>query len=238
MFCKTLFCVSACLLLSAVGVAQSPVGCPISSADRSVTICTPVEGGTITSEFKYHIYVNDSLPFTYKMYLDNNSTGDQGHWSEGENIYQIVVGESTLAEPGWHKMTIVVFDSQGVFKNTARFRISGEAQCPMPTMDRTIVVCGPVPGAKVQSPVHIAAVANSTSVAASRTIVYVDGVEVDRDYALAPQIPDELGNTISAYVPLALGTHSIQIKVVDVNNHTFSTTFSVEVVSAVSLLPM
>ncbi len=208
------------LLVSALANAQVP-GCPFSSKDRTVEFCTPPEGTSITDGFFLNWYVNDALPYTLCLYVDGVK--------QDCNYQSVVLGTSNFgfAVPGWHRFTFVAFDSAGTFKASTYFKITSEAQCAKPVTDRQIDICSPFNGAQVLSPVHISAVANSTSVPAKYTVAYIDGNEVGRSYA-ETNLP---ANTISTFIPLGAGqSYTLKIKVVDQNNHTFSKSLTFSVV--------
>ena len=209
-------------LLYATHLNAQAEGCPVGTANRTITICTPPEGSSITNGHRIFWYVNDSLPYTLCLYLDG---------VKQDCDLQNVVAESgidtVLFAPGWHRYTFVAFDSAGFFKSATNFKITTEAQCKKPATDRQINICSPLSGAQVLSPTHISAVANSTSVAAKFTIAYVDGVQIARSHS-ALGLP---ANTISTFFPFAVGEHTLTIKVVDQNDHTFSKSIKFSVVA-------
>ena len=205
-------------------------GCRLSDIERTVTFCGPTEGATITEQFQPFFLVKDSLPHTWCLYIDGikdtcQTLADTVDWAWGG-----LIGSN---QPGWHRLTIVVFDSQGTFKNTVRFRIAGEPQCTVPSGDRQILICSPLADARVTSPLHISGVGNSTSVPANAMVAYVDGVHVEVGHTTPlGGLSDPHTPTISAYVPVPLGKHTVALQVVDKNNNKFAVTETVEVVPA------
>jgi hypothetical protein len=194
-------------------------GCRVSTVDRTITFCAPGEGGTITNQFRPFVFITDSRPYVWCIYED----GIEAFPCEPGPLNLGWTSLFSLGE-GWHRFSVVVFDSAGVFKNWLRFRVDGDPECTVPTTDRTIFICTPLAGANVTSPVHIAAVANSTSVLATVMIAYVDGqqVQVAQD-AAESGVSSQHGTTISTYLPLPLGTHRVSVQVVDQNNNKFAT---------------
>jgi hypothetical protein len=218
-------CLGCLVLFSALANAQV-AGCPFSTANRTVEVCTPAEGADISEGFFLNWHVTDSLPYTLCVFADGTNLGCD---------FQFVVPGSAhvdLPSAGWHRYTFVATDSSGSFRSTTRFRITSQGQCPTPGTDRQIDICSPFSGANVLSPVHISAVANSTSVPAKNTIAYINGVEVARSFHTINLLPGTslLGNTISTFFPLAVGQYTLQIKVVDQNNRTFSKSITFTVV--------
>jgi hypothetical protein len=218
MHSHTFVLVFAASLLCATHLNAQQKGCPIALADRTIAICTPPDGSSISNGHFIFAHVNDSLPYTLCWYID-------GVKQDCNLQFTPDGGYIVLPSPGWHRYTFVAFDSAGVFKSATYFKITSEPQCKKPATDRQINICSPISGAQVLSPTHISAVANSTSIAAKFTVAYIDDVEVARSYAQS-NLP---ADTISAFFPLAVGEHTLKIKVVDQDNHTFSksTAFSV-----------
>lgn len=217
------------MALQAQNLTTGTQGCPVSDVERTVTFCGPTEGATISNDFHSFFIVKDSIPHTWCEYLDGmkvtcQTLEDTVDW--GWN------GSASL-RAGWHRWTIVVFDSQGTFKNSARFRVGGEPQCTVPSGDRQILICSPIAGARVTSPLHISGVGNSTSVRATAIVAYVDGfhVEVGQTTVLGG-VSDPHTPTVSTYVPVPLGKHTVALQVVDEHNNKFAVTETVEVVPA------
>ena len=228
---QLLLAIIASLLLAPLSQAQNLTtgsqGCRVSTTDRTITFCAPSEGVTITNQFQPFFFVTDSRPYTWCLYEDGEpSICQPGPIDSGlSSLYSL--------REGWHRFTVVVFDSAGSFKNWLRFRVNGDPQCTPPTADRAIEICAPLSGANLTSPVHIAAVANSTSVPATVMVAYVDGkhVQVARTGFLVGVLSQH-GTTLSTYLPLPLGKHTIALQVVDQNNNKFSKTETVTVVAA------
>jgi len=231
---RWLLAIIASVAFTTLAQAQNPTtgsqGCRVSTVDRTITFCAPSEGVTITNQFKPFFFVTDSRPYTWCIYEDGGQPNCQPGPIDSSFGWQSVF---SLGE-GWHRFTVVVFDSAGSFKNWLRFRVNGDPECTVPSADRTITICAPLAAANVTSPAHIAAVANSTSVPATVMVAYVDGKHVQ----VAQAIPagnngsSQHGTTLSTYLPLPLGKHTIAIQVVDENNNKFSTTETVTVVAA------
>jgi hypothetical protein len=220
-----LLAVIALAMFSAVSRAQvltnGAQGCRVSNVDRTVTFCAPGEGGTITNQFHPFFFITDSLPYEWCIYEDGiNIIGCENGPPSSDFGWNSIFSLGA----GWHRFSVVVFDTAGVFKNWLRFRVNGDPECTVPTTDRTIFICTPLAAANVISPIHIAAVANSTSVPATVMVAYVDGqqVQVAQD-AAESGVSSQHGTTISTYLPLPLGTHRVSVQVVDQNNNKFAT---------------
>ena len=220
----------ASLLLASLSQAQNLTtgsqGCRVSTTDRTITFCAPSEGVTITNQYQPFFFVTDSRPYTWCIYED----GEQIDPCEPGPIDSGLTFPSLTLNAGWHRITVVVSDSAGSFKNWLRLRVSGDPQCTPPTADRAIEICAPLSGANVTSPVHIAAVANSTSVPTRVMVAYVDGKHVQ--ISTLRGVHSLPGATLSIYLPLPLGKHTIALQVQDTNFNTFSKTETVTVVAA------
>jgi hypothetical protein len=229
------------LLGSIQAQAQISTGCKIPKQDRTVAFCAPVEGATITDNEGTEPFaiIRDSLPHTAVIYVDGNPNGsgvfERGISSDIPGVSFIDTGRFVIKGLGWHTITLAVFDAKGSFRETVRFRLSGDPQCPKPTTDKTIKVCSPIEGRVLTSPVHFSIVSNS-SVPIRATEVFVDrGIFGSLSYR-APaggfdnNLPNQRGNTFSMFLPIPAGTRSATIKVIQTDNHTFEKKITLNVV--------
>jgi hypothetical protein len=107
------------------GSGLSPSACTPSTVNPSVTICTPVNGATVTSPFQVVAETTDSHTVTaMKIYLDN------------VGIYTVNASQlntTVSAGVGTHNLTINAWDSTGaVFKATSIITVSSSSPPPPP----------------------------------------------------------------------------------------------------------
>src|SRR5207248_1155094 len=133
-------------------------GSCVNNVNRTVLICSPPDGATVTSPVQLDAEVNDSATVTaIKIYVDGVSV-----WSGTLKHVSVSLPMST----GNHRITVKAWDSAGSFSATENITVSGSGgggACPTPTTTRTVNLCSPANNATVTSPVHIDATAYSQS---------------------------------------------------------------------------
>ncbi len=155
------------MLFSTVSASAAP--CPLSTANPSVTICTPSNGAAVTSPVHIVAGTTSSTTVTaMKIYVDNNI-------AFSINANQL---DTQVTMPaGNHYVVVQAWNSAGqVFKSPINISVTSgtsTAPCTLSSTNPSVTICTPTNGATVTSPVHIVAGTTSSSTVTAMKI-YVD----------------------------------------------------------------
>jgi hypothetical protein len=168
------------------------------SADRTVNICSPANGGTFASPVRILAGLRSDAGITAaQIYLD------------GAKILQAPAGTSTIDQSlsmsaGSHRITVKGWDHTGSFSSTVNITVgttSGGGSCTA-TSNRTVKICSPAASATVFSPVHVLASLHSDS-GVKTTQIYLDGTKVFQATA---------ATLIDQQLSMGAGSHKITVK--------------------------
>jgi phospholipase C len=194
--------------LGALGTAQ----CALSTTNKTVNICAPASGASVTSPVQFSASANDTSANVTAMaiYLDSTKV-----FSTASNQ----LSTSLAVAVGSHHLTIKAWDAAGaVFSASSTFTVTtggGGGSCTLSTVNRTVTICTPANNSTVPSPVHINAGATDSASVSSMQI-YVDGV---KQYQVAAK-------TVDTSLAMTAGTaHKITVKAWDAAGSFSSTVF-------------
>lgn len=205
-------------VLSAVPALAITPPCPISTLDRTITYCYPIDDANVSSSaVLVSGQIRDSLPHTANLFFDG----------------QLVAGTPDVFSDAFsrnfddkiHTVTIVVKDSSGTFQRSAQFRETLEPPCSTPATDRSLNFCIPGSGAVIQSPVRVAAVARS-SVGVSYLQVWADGVKFFTEHNAGTANLKMMND----HIYLSTGTHSITMIAKEADGTSIKKTVTVRVI--------
>lgn len=182
-----------------------------SSTNRTVKICSPVNGSTVTDgAVRLIAGVTDSnAVYAVKLYVDGVAK-----WSTTSKQIDTVV----MLTNGTHRLTLKAWDAAGEFSQTVYVTVNTSSSgCAAPSTNRTVNICSPANGATVSSPVQINAALTATN-GYTGAKVYVDGVVKF----------STTSKTISTYAAMGSGTHRITVKGWDASGE-FSKTIYISV---------
>lgn len=191
--------------------------CPGPGVQRTIEICTPVEGGITNFEFLLRAKITDSSTTTWSLFYD----GLQGPTGSGTDVIQVVDWFNGTTFGEWHKITVQAKDSQGTFERSVFVKTANDQLCAPPTADPAINVCMPTTGEAISNPVHMAASATNSDPKA--IIIYIDGVKAARNSTEN----NGTGLTISQYLLLTPGSHQIVYQLRNPNEAVASKTVTV-----------
>lgn len=186
-----------------LSLAAMAAPCTPGATDRTVTICTPASGATVTSPVEVSAAATDSASVSnMQIYVD------------GKAVYTSLntksIDTSITLATGTHTLTVQAKDGSGLFKSTISVTVSGSGgggggSCSGGSTNRTVTICSPTNGSTVTSPVEVTAAATD-SATVSNMQIYVDGKAV---YT-------KTGTTsIDTPVTLAAGTHRLTVQAKD-----------------------
>jgi hypothetical protein len=89
-------------------------GCTASTTNRTVTICSPANGSTVSSPAHVVAKVTDSATVTVKVYVDGVATLTTTSKS---------IDLSTTLPAGSHKVTVRAWDATGNFSSSTQFTV-------------------------------------------------------------------------------------------------------------------
>jgi limonene-1,2-epoxide hydrolase len=197
---------------------SAPTGgsCTGGTANRTVTICSPANNGTVTSPVNIVAQGTDSKAVTdTQIYIDQVKK------------YQIAGSSVNTSLPlavGTHRITVLAQDSAGTFQSTVNVTVSSSTgtggTCAGSGVNRTVAICSPANNATVASPVSIVA-QDTDSKAITQTQIYIDQV---KKYQVA-------GSSVNTSLPLAAGMHRITVLAQD-SAGTFQSTVNATVSSS------
>jgi hypothetical protein len=195
--------------------------CPLNTADRTVTICTPGSASNVTSPVLVTAGTTSSYPIRrMTLYVDGVKL-----YENPDNRIHAYFGMAT----GSRRVTVRATDDAGAsFSRTVYFAVASTSsstsppvtECALGTVDHTVSICTPSDDADVASPVRI--VAGATSSTPVKFIqIYVDGAPVYTTSA----------STLDTSISMALGTRRVTVQAKDVNDLSFKKTIYVNVTS-------
>ena len=201
------------LLLSTVTLTARAATCTPGPTNRTVTICMPANGSTVTSPVEVSAAATDSSTVTsMQIYLD------------GSPVYTKLstksIDTSITVASGTHRLTVQAKDSSGTFKSTVNITVSGSSGngCTGGTTNRTVSICAPANGATVASPFEVTASATDSSAVSSMQI-YLDGSAVYTKLST---------KSIDTSVTASVGTHRLTVQAKD-SGGIFKTTVNITV---------
>jgi FG-GAP-like repeat/Bacterial Ig domain len=190
--------------------ASAPLCSTATTPLRTVKLCAPAEGATVTSPTRILANVSTGMPLSsVKIYIDGVSKFI---------TYDNLVNKFFTLAPGSHKVTVKAWDVIGSFSESNLFTVSGTTSgCTASTTNRTVKICTPANGSAVTSPVHLQVqVTDSSGVTVK---VYVDGVAK----------LTTTNKSIDMSTSLAAGSHKITVRAWDASgNYSSTTTFTVQ----------
>lgn len=207
-----------CLVLTLVALALVPFShaqnltdfanpCNGTGVQRTIEICTPVEGGITNVEFLLRAKITDSSTTTWSVLYD----GLQGPTGSGTDVIEAVDYFNGTTFGDWHKITVQAKDSQGTFERSVFVKTANDQLCAPPAADQGINVCTPIVGETISNPVHMSASATISD--PQSIIIYIDGVKAARNSTEN----QGTGLTISQYLLLTPGTHQIVFQLRNAN---------------------
>lgn len=144
----------------------SGIGCAYPSTDRTLNVCTPASGATVTSPVLFRANPRSKTEISgMKIYVDN--------------VSKFVTKDSPLTArliitPGTHNITVKAWDAAGPFSKSFSLKVSGDSgSCQPASTARAVTICTPNPSDWQSTSVHLTANANGKNV--RTTQVYVDG---------------------------------------------------------------
>jgi hypothetical protein len=174
-----------------------PTGSCTAGASNTVNICSPASGSTVGSPVDIEAFINASLTGT-AIYLDGVLK-----WQGGSSQQ---ISQSLSTTTGTHKLTVKGWTTSGTIVSTSETFSVGSGSTPPPTdctnsTANTVLICEPVKGSTVTSPVDVEAAINSSS-SVTGTKIYLDGVGVFTGTSAK----------VSANVSASTGSHTMIVK--------------------------
>src|SRR4051812_10854912 len=211
---RLLMLVTLTLALGAMASAQ----CSLSATNKTIHICAPTPGSTVTSPVTFSASANDTSARVTSMaiYLDSVKVF---------TVASNQLNTSLTVASGTHNATIKAWDSTGaVFSASSSFTVGSGggggtgATCPLSTANPSVTVCTPANNATVNSPVHVNA-GSTDSLTVTAMQIYVDGTLTYKNSS----------NFIDTNLTLASGVHKLTIKGWDATPRSFSQTVYISV---------
>jgi len=173
-------------------IAAAP--CPLSTANRSITVCAPTPNALVQSQIHVLAGSTDSNPVTtMQLYVDNALT----YSFQGSTLDTFV-----SLPAGYHLLTVQGWDSTGAtFKSNVP--VAMQPPCALNSVNQSVTICSLVNGSIVSQPFHVVAAATDSTPVKSMSLL-IDGVSkgVVSSSAL-----------LDFYVSsLSLGSHSIAVQ--------------------------
>jgi phospholipase C len=204
---RLLMLVTLTLALGAMASAQ----CSLSATNKTIHICAPTSGSTVTSPVAFSASANDTSSRVTSMaiYLDS---------AKVFTVASNQLSTSLTIPSGTHNATIKAWDATGaVFSAATSFTVGtgggggGGATCTLSTVNPSVTVCTPANNATVSSPVHVNA-GSTDSLKVTTMQVYLDGTKVYQNSL----------NFIDTDIPVSNGVHKLTIKGWDTSGRSFS----------------
>jgi hypothetical protein len=175
----------------------SGVGTCSATTNRTVKICSPTAGGTVSSPVRVVAALrSDAGIKSAQIYLD------------GVKVFQGPAGTTSINQSltltsGTHKITVKGWDSAGSFSSSVTITVTaGNTSCSA-TTNRSVKICSPTAGATVSSPVDvIAGLRSDAGITAAQ--IYLDGVKVFQAPAGT--------KTVNQNLSMGVGSHKITVK--------------------------
>jgi hypothetical protein len=172
--------------------------CPQSSADPSVTICTPKNGATVTSPLNVVAGTNSSSPIV-----------SLAAWLDGIKVFstgQALLNTSIPVTPGSHVLAVQGANgAKQTFSQTIKITALGGCQ-PLTTVPSENI-CTPANNASVSSPFTVQSAAHMAN-AVKYSQIWLDGVKL---YEVA-------NASVNTSISAATGTHRLTAQSIDVTN--------------------
>ncbi|HUS18368.1 MAG TPA: PQQ-dependent sugar dehydrogenase, partial [Terriglobales bacterium] len=207
------------LLVALTGTGTTST-CTLNTADRSVTICSPLPGAQVNSPVRITAGTTAANPVVaMKIYVDNVESYHTTAPSLDTNL---------AMSSGSHFIVVQAWDSTGaVFKSSVTVNAGGTSvPCTLSTVDKTVTICQPSNDSVVASPVRFVAGTTSSDLVAAIKI-YVDNIEVY--HANAP--------TLDTSLALSPGGHFVVIQAWDSQGVVFKSSLNVNVSDSASTCP-
>lgn len=190
--------------------------CTPSSTPRTVTICAPADGATVSSPVHISAAAQPGSTAVSRMNV----------WVDGVKKNEVVsttrIEVDVAMSPGTRRVTVQAADSQGTFRKTIYITVSGSStSCPAPSTAGTVSICSPQNNSTSGSPVRVSATAKPRSGYSMRRMeVWVDGV---KKYEL------QGASAIDTNIGMAAGTRRVTVQGVDSGGGLFKGTVYVTV---------
>ncbi|HYE23749.1 MAG TPA: FG-GAP-like repeat-containing protein [Clostridia bacterium] len=166
------------------------------STDRSVVICSPANGATISSPVRVLAALRSNSGIkAAQLYIDGTL-----NWQGGAGT--TAVDRSVSLPAGTHRITVKGWDGAGSFSSSISITVSSTASCSA-TANRTVTICAPAGGATVGSPVRV--------LAGLRSDTGVTAAQIYRDGTLVWQGPSGT-TTVDQSLSMSAGSHRITVK--------------------------
>lgn len=185
-------------LQTAWSFTVAPNGGQCAAHGAGIQICSP----SFTSANSSPVRIlgdasSDAVPIVeIKAYIDGRLVASIANSNE--------LDASVPVAPGQHQLAFNAWDRNGrLFQDVANFFVSGGGgggSCAVPST-AGVHVCSPAAGSTVSSPVAISASSNGGTRPITAMKAYIDG----------KQVAASSSNTLSASVPAAAGTHTLNV---------------------------
>jgi FG-GAP-like repeat/Bacterial Ig domain/FG-GAP repeat len=166
------------------------------TSNRTVNICSPTAGATVTSPVQVLAAVrSDAGVSAAQIYVD------------GTKVFQGPAGTTTVNQSltlslGTHRITVKGWDSAGSFSSSITVNVAASRTCSA-SANRTVTICSPTAGSTVPSPVQVQAGLRSDA-GISAAQIYLDGTKVFQGPA---------GTTfVNQSISMAVGSHRVTVK--------------------------
>lgn len=171
--------------------------CP-AGADRTVNLCSPQNGATLTSPVKVLATARSDQGLSdLQLYIDYKLVMRTGPGVS-------TIDQDVIFTSGTHFVEVKGWDKTGAFSSSASFTVSGGSSggCTA-TADRTVNICQPANGSSVGSPVRVLAGLRSDAGIVDAQI-YVDSTLVYHSGSAT--------STVDQSLSMSAGTHRITVK--------------------------
>lgn len=169
------------------------IGCAYPSSNRTINVCTPQSGATVTSPVLFRANPRSNTEISgMKIYVDGTAKFLTKDAPLTANL---------IITPGTHKITVKAWDASGPFSNTFTLTSGGDSgSCQPASNDRAVTICTPIATEWQPTSVHITANANGTNVRTAQ--IYIDGTlkYSTQNFAIDTQLS------------LTPGTHRLTVK--------------------------
>jgi len=144
----------------------SGIGCGYPSSDRTINVCIPASGATVTSPVLFRANPRTTTEISgIKIYVDGVAKF---------TTQDSPITARLIITPGTHSIAVKAWDAAGPFSKTFSLKASGDSgPCQPASTARAVTICTPNPGDWQTTTVHLTANANGKNVRSTQ--VYVDG---------------------------------------------------------------
>ena len=184
------------------------IGCTPGATNRTVKICRPASGSSVTNPVQFLANTTDSSRVTgMKIYVNGSAvfSGDEDSISVLRNL-----------PVGANKVTVRAWDAAGSFSKTITVNVGNG--CAVSTVNPSVTICSPADGATLGSPVHVVAKTNDSN-AVTLMQIYVDGA---KKYEIA-------ATSIDTNLALTAGQHRFTVQAKDKVGQIFKKTIFITV---------